>query len=126
MVRGNILVECCLLDGFVTSLRKSVKIRLVYHNYDPTGVVLNLAFGWIKLFLFSSFRLVWIGCWLVLGRVGLLVLIFFGIELSTGQFLDLIGFSGFRLDWIGCLVGFFGRIGLLVFLTSFVFACFVR
>ena len=34
-------------------------MRVVYHADNPTGVVFNLVFGWIKLFYFLVF--VWIG-----------------------------------------------------------------
>jgi len=41
-------------------------MRVVDHNYDPTGVVLNLVFGWIVGFIFwVSFGLDWmlVGFW---------------------------------------------------------------
>ena len=37
----------------------------------------------------------------------------------------IVGFCGFVFR-VGCWLVFLGRIGLLVFLTLFVFACFVR
>jgi hypothetical protein len=63
-------------------------MRVVYHNYDPTGVVLNLVLGWIRLIV-SGFRLDWIGCLVgFFSRIGLLVLGFFKIGFITGRFWD--------------------------------------
>ena len=69
-------------------------MRVVYHNYDPTGVVLNLVLGWIRLFYFLVF--VWIGCdWFFL----------VGLDLLRGAF-GIRWFCFLVFVRIGCLVGF--------------------
>ena len=61
---------------------------VVYHNYDPTGGVLNLVLGWIRLICFLVF--VWIGLdvgWFLVG-LDCWFLVFFKIGFTTGRFWD--------------------------------------